>query len=73
MPDLNHLVLELATPHLRNELLRAESIYVHLMASGVDEQTGRRAPDRHKAFRVDIRPDGGLAVTRKTLEECGFA
>jgi hypothetical protein len=71
--DNSQFVLEFAMPHLRNCPLPAESTFVHLVARAFDERTERRVPDCHRAYRVAVRPDGGLTVTSKTLDECGFA
>jgi hypothetical protein len=66
-------VLELAMPHLRNVPLRAVSTLLHLVVQATDEDTGRRAPDSHRAFQIDIKPDGRMTLTPRALEECGFA
>ena len=64
--------LETVQKHLRRIPVAAEPTYVHLQAMGEDAQTGKSVPSCHRAFLIDIREDGGLSVTPKTLEQCGF-
>jgi hypothetical protein len=65
-------VLEFAQRHLRQIPLKAAPTYLHLEATGVDKQTGRSVPPCHIALLIEVRAGGGLAVTPKTLNECGF-
>ena len=68
----NAFSLEFAQPHLRQIPLPAVPTYVLIEAMGADERTGERVPPCQRAFLIDIRKDGGLTVTLKTLGECGF-
>jgi hypothetical protein len=68
---LGGFCLEFAQPHLRNAEIKSSPVYIHVVATGRDDD-GRHVPACHRAFVIEAQKAAGLTVKSKTLKECGF-
>jgi hypothetical protein len=65
----NDFVVEFAMSHLRQEGFPATPHYIHIVATGVDEATGRSFPAYNRAFLFEVDADGKPLITSKTMAD----
>jgi hypothetical protein len=68
----DEFMVEFAMPHLRAESFPATPHFIWVVATGVDEATGRAFPPCNRAFQFEVDADGKPVITSKTMAECGF-